>query len=109
MSPSTSEPLLLGIDGGGTSTEAWLATPGQKVIGRGQAGPSNAKAVGLDAARGALAHGAPILCDAEMVARGVTRARLPAQNEVLCTLNDPRGARNLAADPAGRGLRIHRS
>ncbi|RBP02434.1 precorrin-8X methylmutase [Roseiarcus fermentans] len=37
----------------------------------------------------ALAAGAPILCDAEMVARGVTRARLPAQNEVVCTLNDP--------------------
>ena len=42
------------------------------------------------AARGALAAGAPILCDAEMVARGITRARLPARNEVICTLNDPR-------------------
>jgi precorrin-8X/cobalt-precorrin-8 methylmutase len=42
------------------------------------------------AARGALAAGAPILCDAEMVARGITRARLPANNEVICTLNDPR-------------------
>jgi precorrin-8X/cobalt-precorrin-8 methylmutase len=41
------------------------------------------------AARGALAAGAPILCDAEMVAHGVTRARLPARNEVICTLNDP--------------------
>jgi precorrin-8X/cobalt-precorrin-8 methylmutase len=41
------------------------------------------------AARGALAAGAPILCDAEMVARGITRARLPANNEVICTLNDP--------------------
>jgi precorrin-8X/cobalt-precorrin-8 methylmutase len=41
------------------------------------------------AARGALAAGAPILCDAEMVAHGVTRARLPAHNEVICTLNDP--------------------
>ena len=41
------------------------------------------------AARGALASGAPILCDAEMVARGITRARLPANNEVVCTLNDP--------------------
>lgn len=40
-------------------------------------------------ARAALAAGAPILCDAEMVARGVTRARLPAGNEVVCTLNDP--------------------
>ena len=42
------------------------------------------------AARGALVRGAPILCDAEMVAHGVTRARLPAKNEVICTLRDPR-------------------
>jgi precorrin-8X/cobalt-precorrin-8 methylmutase len=42
------------------------------------------------AARRALAAGAPILCDSEMVARGVTRARLPAHNEVICTLNEPR-------------------
>jgi precorrin-8X/cobalt-precorrin-8 methylmutase len=42
------------------------------------------------AARGALATGAPILCDSEMVARGITRARLPARNEVVCTLNDAR-------------------
>jgi precorrin-8X/cobalt-precorrin-8 methylmutase len=42
------------------------------------------------AARGALGRGAPILCDAEMVAHGVTRARLPANNEVICTLRDPR-------------------
>ncbi len=42
------------------------------------------------AAEAALAAGAPILCDAEMVARGVTRARLPAANEVICTLADPR-------------------
>ena len=42
------------------------------------------------AARGALAKGAPILCDLEMVGRGITRARLPAGNEVICTLNDPR-------------------
>jgi len=42
------------------------------------------------AARAALAAGAPVLCDAEMVAHGVTRARLPAANEVICTLRDPR-------------------
>ena len=48
------------------------------------------------AAEAALAAGAPILCDAEMVARGVTRARLPAQNEVICTLQDAR-VRELAA------------
>jgi precorrin-8X/cobalt-precorrin-8 methylmutase len=40
------------------------------------------------AARGALRGGAPILCDAEMVAHGVTRARLPANNEVICTLRN---------------------
>lgn len=44
------------------------------------------------AARAALTAGAPILCDAEMVAHGVTRARLPAGNEVICTLRDPRTA-----------------
>jgi precorrin-8X/cobalt-precorrin-8 methylmutase len=42
------------------------------------------------AARAALAAGAAILCDAEMVASGITRARLPASNEVICTLHDPR-------------------
>jgi precorrin-8X/cobalt-precorrin-8 methylmutase len=42
------------------------------------------------AARSALAAGAPILCDAEMVAHGVTRARLPANNDVICALHDPR-------------------
>ena len=42
------------------------------------------------AARGALEAGAPILTDAQMVASGVTRARLPRDNEVLCWLRDPR-------------------
>ena len=41
-------------------------------------------------ARAALELGAPVLCDAQMVAAGVTRKRLPAFNEVVCTLNDPR-------------------
>ncbi|PWC82925.1 precorrin-8X methylmutase [Azospirillum sp. TSO5] len=41
------------------------------------------------AARAALRSGAPILCDSEMVAHGVTRARLPADNAVVCTLRDP--------------------
>lgn len=40
-------------------------------------------------ARTALADGAPILCDAHMVSEGITRARLPADNAVLCTLRDP--------------------
>ena len=43
-----------------------------------------------DAAETALKRGAPVLCDAKMVANGVTRARLPANNEVICTLDDPR-------------------
>ena len=42
------------------------------------------------AAREALETGAPILCDATMVATGVTRTRLPKDNDVLCLLNDPR-------------------
>jgi precorrin-8X/cobalt-precorrin-8 methylmutase len=41
------------------------------------------------AARSALQAGAPILCDSEMVAHGITRARLPKNNEVVCTLRDP--------------------
>src|SRR5476651_2271776 len=41
------------------------------------------------AGRSALSQGAPILCDARMVAEGITRARLPADNRVICTLNDP--------------------
>jgi precorrin-8X/cobalt-precorrin-8 methylmutase len=40
----------------------------------------------------ALAAGAPVLCDANMVAYGVTRARLPRNNEVICTLADQRVA-----------------
>lgn len=40
-------------------------------------------------ARAALRAGAPILCDVSMVASGVTRKRLPADNEVICTLSDP--------------------
>jgi precorrin-8X/cobalt-precorrin-8 methylmutase len=40
-------------------------------------------------ARAALEAGAPILCDAQMIASGITRPRLPAGNEVICTLTDP--------------------
>jgi N-acetylglucosamine kinase-like BadF-type ATPase len=45
---------LLGIDGGGTSTIAWLADLEGRVLGRGRAGPSNYKAVGAEAAREAI-------------------------------------------------------
>ncbi|HXH79459.1 precorrin-8X methylmutase [Nocardioides sp.] len=44
----------------------------------------------MAAARSALEAGAPMLCDATMVATGVTRSRLPAHNPVLCFLNDER-------------------
>ena len=43
----------------------------------------------VPSARKALLAGAPVLCDAQMVASGVTRRRLPAGNDVVCTLNDP--------------------
>ena len=43
-----------------------------------------------DAGRAALSAGAPVLCDCEMVAAGIQRARLPAENPVLVTLNDRR-------------------
>jgi precorrin-8X/cobalt-precorrin-8 methylmutase len=46
----------------------------------------------VTASRAALATGAPIFCDAEMVAHGITRARLPASNDVVCTLRDARVA-----------------
>ena len=50
----------------------------------------------VKAARTAMLGGAPVLCDAQMVASGITRRRLPAGNEVVCTLSDP-GVPSLAA------------
>src|ERR1700681_4101715 len=47
----------------------------------------------VTSARQALTAGAPILCDGEMGAHGVTRARLSAHNDVICTLNDLRTPR----------------
>jgi precorrin-8X/cobalt-precorrin-8 methylmutase len=41
------------------------------------------------AGRAALAAGGPVLCDSAMVAAGITRSRLPAANQVICTLTDP--------------------
>jgi precorrin-8X/cobalt-precorrin-8 methylmutase len=43
----------------------------------------------VESGRAALEGGAPILCDAQMIASGVTRRRLPAGNEVVCTLSEP--------------------
>lgn len=44
----------------------------------------------VEASRSALNSGAPILCDAHMVAEGITPSRLPAANKVICTLRDPK-------------------
>lgn len=49
------------------------------------------------AGRNALAAGAPILCDARMVSEGITRTRLPADNEIICTLHDD-GVREMALE-----------
>ena len=49
------------------------------------------------AGRDALASGAPILCDARMVSEGITRTRLPANNEIICTLHDE-GVREMALE-----------
>ena len=43
-----------------------------------------------EAGSAALRAGAPLLCDSRMVSEGITRARMPADNQILCTLNDPR-------------------
>lgn len=48
-----------------------------------------ASAKALAAGRQALQNGCPILCDSQMVANGITRKRLPAENAVICTLNEP--------------------
>jgi precorrin-8X/cobalt-precorrin-8 methylmutase len=60
-------------------------------------------------ARTALAGGAPILCDAEMVAHGITRARLPAKNDVICSLRDarvPRLAQQLGTTRSAAALEL---
>lgn len=64
-----------------------------------------------DAARGALRAGAPILCDAQMIASGITRARLPAENEIICTLNDARVpdlARKMATTRSAAAMELWR-
>ncbi len=50
----------------------------------------SASPTATEAGEMALRAGKPIYCDANMVANGITRARLPKDNEVICTLNDPR-------------------
>ncbi|MGE8134092.1 precorrin-8X methylmutase [Novosphingobium subterraneum] len=66
----------------------------------------------VEAARAALAAGAPILCDARMVSEGITRARLPAANPVLCTLGDaavPEMAKAMANTRSAAALELWRS
>ncbi|SAL58201.1 precorrin-8X methylmutase [Caballeronia udeis] len=61
------------------------------------------------AGRAALGRGAPIFCDARMVAEGITRARLPADNRVICTLNDasvPERARALGNTRSAAALEL---
>ncbi|MHC2505127.1 precorrin-8X/cobalt-precorrin-8 methylmutase [Bradyrhizobium elkanii] len=62
-------------------------------------------------ARAALQEGAPILCDARMVSEGITRARLPAGNAVLCTLGDvkvPALARSMRNTRSAAALELWR-
>ncbi len=59
----------------------------------------------------ALEAGAPVLCDARMVSEGITRARLPAGNAVICTLNDPQVpdlARSMANTRSAAALELWR-
>ncbi len=63
------------------------------------------------AARAALEAGAPILCDARMVSEGITRPRLPRDNQVICTLQDPRVpdmARDMANTRSAAALELWR-
>jgi N-acetylglucosamine kinase-like BadF-type ATPase len=95
---------LLGIDGGGTTTEAWLAEPGCHILGRGTAGPSNAKAVGPEAARRAIdiaIHGA-------FQAAGLTSSPVDVICLGLAGFDRPDDRKILAgwADQAGWARRI---
>ncbi len=65
----------------------------------------------VSAARDALQMGAPILCDSEMVAHGITRAQLPAGNEIICTLRDARTpalAKSIASTRSAAALELWR-
>jgi precorrin-8X/cobalt-precorrin-8 methylmutase len=63
------------------------------------------------AGRQALAAGAPILCDARMIAEGITRSRLENNNRVICTLADPIVAdlaRNMATTRSAAAMELWR-
>ncbi|MEA5616973.1 precorrin-8X methylmutase [Cronbergia sp. UHCC 0137] len=65
----------------------------------------------VESARKALAGGAPILCDCRMVVEGITRQRLPANNQVICTLGDlevPRIAKRLGTTRSAAALELWR-
>jgi len=85
-------PALLGIDGGGTATIAWLADAEGRVLGRGRAGPSNAKAAGPEAARQAIA-GAIGLAFSDA---GATPGPVPAACLGLAGFDRPEDRRLLA-------------
>lgn len=66
----------------------------------------------VEAGRAALANGAPILCDAQMVAHGITYDRLPANNAVICTLRElevPAIAQKLKTTRSAAALELWRS
>jgi precorrin-8X/cobalt-precorrin-8 methylmutase len=66
----------------------------------------------VQSGRAALAKGAPILCDCRMVAEGITRRRLSANNQVICTLNDPQVpelAQHLGTTRSAAALELWRS
>ena len=59
----------------------------------------------------ALQNGAPILCDTQMVAHGITRSRLPAANQVVCTIGDaavPELARRLGTTRSAAAMELWR-
>lgn len=66
----------------------------------------------VGAARTALQAGAPVLCDAEMIASGITRRRLPAENRIICTLNHesvPQLAQELGTTRSAAALELWRA
>ena len=101
---SQSQIRLLGVDGGGTATEAWLALPGGHVLGRGTSGPSNAKAVGADAARRAI----DAAITAAFHAAGMSRAQVDVVCFGLAGFDRPDDRALLAgwSDEAGWGNRL---